>query len=85
MRYLQAWEEKKIIRGKLAYHEPSGAMCQFRLKKQFINQFPDLRSKSGKFLYEVIPFLYWDVLMDFLKRAKEDGKVPPSLLWIAQE
>ncbi|MBS3162419.1 hypothetical protein J4467_00695 [Candidatus Woesearchaeota archaeon] len=82
MRYIQAFKEKEIILGKVSYHNASQAWTIIRFKKEFLLQFPDLRNKKGDFHYELIPFLYWDELMDYLQRERAKGKVPPNLLWL---
>jgi hypothetical protein len=85
MRYIQAYKEKEIIKGKLSYHAASQAWCILRLKKDFISHYQDLKKKRGDFHYEIVPFLYWDVLFDYLKKAREGGQVPPNLLWVKEK
>jgi len=82
MRYLQGYEEKKAITGKISYHLPSRAWTILRFKKEFLKQFPELKTRMGEFEYELIPFLYWEALMSYLEKARKNGQVPPNLLWL---
>ena len=74
------------IKGKISYKESSQAWSIIRLKKQLINEFPELKEKRSKFSYELNRFTCIEEFNKFMNKLKTSKKNNlPMLLWIYKE
>ena len=78
---LQPLNEGKSITGKLSYHDASHSWCVLRIKKELLNEFPDLRDRSSKFTYKITLLSSFEGVEDHVRRIKERGGTPPMLFW----
>lgn len=84
VRYLQPWKQHVAITGRISYHGPSQAWCLIRLKKDFLQEFQELKEKQGEFFYEFLLYYHWEILEQHLQEMKKEGKVPPLLFWVGK-
>ncbi len=70
--------------GKIHYNESNQSWGQLILKKEIVDEFPQLKEKMSKFSYKII---YHRTLKEFLKEIKKlnNEEVMPMLLWLHKE
>lgn len=74
------------INGKLYYNESMQAWNKLKLKKEILDEFPELKEKRSIFSYDMIYHRNKEELEKELKRlAKEKIEVMPILLWLYKE
>ncbi len=78
---------KKIlnIKGKFSYCESIQAWNTIRFKKELINEFPQLREKLSKFIYDIILYEDYEDLEKAVRKMKIDKEALPILLWLRRE
>jgi hypothetical protein len=65
------------IKGNLLYNESAQAWSIIRLKKEVLNEFPELKDKRGNFQYTmVIPHAGQEIDQQFLENIKSQKVVP---------
>ena len=82
MNYIKRSKDVKIVGGKLSYHESMHAWAVLRFKKEFLDEFRDLKDKAMQFGYKLMMFYDYDQINSCLQKAREEGVEPPVLLWI---
>ena len=77
---------KKIIdvEGKLAYAEGFQSWNILRLKKEIVDEFPQLKEKRSNFSYKLIFCRNYEELLNYFKKLKSDS-VMPMLMWMYKE
>ena len=77
---------RKIINidGKIAYGEGFQSWNLIRLKKEIINEFPQLKEKRSSFSYKLIFHRTFEELLKEIKKLKNEN-VMPMLLWLCKE
>lgn len=82
----KALAPKKIIdvEGKLAYAEGFQSWNILRLKKEIVNEFPQLKEKRSNFSYKLIFCRNHEELLNHIKKLKNDS-VMPMLMWMYKE
>ena len=82
----KALTPKKIIDidGKLAYAEGFQSWNLIRLKKEIVDEFPQLREKRSIFSYKMVFCRNYGELLDYIKKLKNDA-VMPMLMWMYKE
>ena len=78
---------KKIIElsGRISYDEHNGAWSRIRLKKEFINEFPDLTERRSNFSYKLLFYRTYLELDKIIKVMKKENKPLPILLFLVKE
>ena len=73
---------KKLIdiQGKIAYAEGFQAWNLIRLKKEIIDEFPQLREKRSSFLYRVVFHRTHEELLKEIKKLRNYDVMPMLLL-----
>jgi len=82
MSYIKRSKDVKIIQGKLSYNESRQAWAILWFKKEFLDEFRELKEKSMQFKYNFLLFHNYNQAEEKLKKAKEKGIEPPVFLWI---
>ena len=72
------------IEGKLAYGEGFQSWILIKIKKEIINEFPQLKEKRSLFSYKLIFHRTYEELFKAIKKLKNDD-VMPMLLWLCKE
>ena len=77
---------KKIINifGKILYNENSQSWSKILFKKEFVDEFPQLKEKRSSFSYEM---KYFRTKKEMLKAVKnlDEEEVMPVLVWLYRE
>jgi hypothetical protein len=72
------------IEGKLAYGEGFQSWNVIRLKKEFVDEFPQLKEKRSSFGYKLKFFRDIDELQKSIKQL-DDRESMPVLMWLYRE
>ena len=72
------------IDGKLAYAEGFQSWNLIRLKKEIVDEFPQLKEKRSNFSYKLIFCRNHEELLNHIKKLREE-EVMPLLLWMYKE
>ena len=72
------------LEGNIAYAEGFQAWNLIRLKKEIIDEFPQLREKRSKFKYRIVFHRTYEELLKAVKRLKSD-EVMPMLMFLYRE
>ena len=72
------------INGKLAYAEGFQSWNILRLKKEIVDEFPQLKEKRSNFSYKMIFCRDHEELLTHIKKLKSDS-VMPMLMWMYKE
>lgn len=77
---------KKIIDidGKLAYAEGFQSWNTIRLKKEIVEEFPQLKEKRSAFSYRLIFFRTHEELQNAVNKLKNE-EIMPMVLWLYKE
>lgn len=75
---------RKIInvKGKMLYNESKQAWCNIKLKRELINEFPQLREKRSNFSYEMMFCRTADELKEILKKMEGDEEAMPIMMFL---
>ena len=78
---------RKIInvKGKIHYNESRQAWSNIKLKRELINEFPQLKEKRGNFSYELMFCRTSEDLDRALKELSKNGEVMPMLMLLYKE
>ena len=72
------------VDGKLAYAEGFQCWNILRLKKEIVDEFPQLKEKRSAFSYRLIFFRTHEELLNSIKKLKNED-VMPLILWMYKE
>ena len=72
------------IDGKLAYAEGFQSWNVIRLKKEIVDEFPQLKEKRSTFSYRLLFSRTYEDLLNAIKKLK-DEEVMPMILWMYKE
>ena len=72
------------IEGKIAYAESFQSWNIIRLKKEIIDEFPQLKEKRSSFSYKLVFCRDFKELLNKVKNLKNDD-VMPMLMWMYKE
>ena len=77
---------KKIINifGKILYNENSQSWSKILFKKEFVDEFPQLKEKRSAFSYEM---KYFRTKKEMIKNIKnlDENEIMPVLVWLYRE
>jgi len=74
------------IFGKISYKESLGLWSIIRLKKEIINEFPQLKEKRSRFGYKMNYYRDIAQLENVVKELKKNKDQPmPVLMWLYKE
>ncbi len=78
---------RKIInvKGKIHYNESKQAWSNIKLKRELINEFPQLKEKRSNFSYELMFCRTSDDLNKALKELSKKGEIMPMLMFLYKE
>ena len=78
---------RKIInvKGKIHYNESKQAWSNIKLKRELINEFPQLKEKRASFSYELMFGRTVEDLDKALKELAKKGEVVPMLMFLYKE
>jgi|SRR3989338_3765167 len=82
---IESQDDVLITTGKLVYKESTRAWCIIRLKHEFIKYFPKLLDVKKRASYKILYPKNQEVLEDFIKQVKEEGKRPLLLYFFEDE
>ena len=82
MSYIKRSKDVKKIQGKLSYNESNQAWSLLWFKKEFLNEFKELKEKSRRFGYQLLLFYNYQQAEENLRKAQEEGIEPPVFLWL---
>ena len=69
----------------MSYNDSVRAWNILRLKKEFLQEFQQLKNRQEQFSYEMLVFYNYEELEKTIKELKNTGKVPPVLFWIGKD
>lgn len=72
------------IDGKLAYSEGFQSWNLIRLKKEIVDEFPQLKEKRSAFSYRLMFFRTHEEILDTIKKLKNE-EVMPMILWMYKD
>jgi hypothetical protein len=72
------------IDGKLAYAEGFQSWNTLRLKREIVDEFPQLKEKRSAFSYRLMFFRTHEELLNAIKKLKNE-EVMPMILWMYKE
>lgn len=77
---------KRIINveGKIAYAESFQAWNVIRLKKELVDEFPQLKEKRSSFSYKIVFCRDFKEITSHINKLKNDS-VMPMLMWLYKE
>ena len=77
---------RKILEtnGKLLYDEGTKSFSRIRLKKEFIEEFPQLKERRSSFSYELKFFRDNEELERTIKKLNKENTMP-ILMWLFKE
>ncbi|MDD5193682.1 MAG: hypothetical protein PHF67_03785 [Candidatus Nanoarchaeia archaeon] len=77
---------RKIVKtnGKLLYDEGTKSFSRIRLKKEIIEEFPQLRERRSSFSYELKFFRDSEELERMIKKLGKEENMP-ILMWLYKE
>lgn len=73
------------LQGKLSYRESLQAWSLIWMKKELINEFPDLKEKRSSFSYKMVFYQTPQELERAVKAMRNEGKPLPILLFLVKE
>ncbi|MDP3728778.1 MAG: hypothetical protein Q8R18_04970 [bacterium] len=85
MEMIQAIQNTRKIQGKINYNDSVRAWNIIRFKKEFLQEFQQLKNRQEKFSYEMLLFYTYEELEKAIKEMKNTGKMLPVLFWIGKE
>jgi hypothetical protein len=79
-------QKKEIsFSGRLSYSWEVRAWNTIRLKKELVNEFPQLKERRSAFGYKTIFYHDYDKLERFIRKLRRDGEALPILVWLIKE
>lgn len=82
---LRPARESLDIKGRIAYTEGHQAWNLIRLKKEIINEFPQLKEKRSSFSYKLLFYHNYSQLEKAIRKMKRNNDALPILLWMVRE
>ncbi len=82
---LRPYNDKLDITGHVSYSEDYGAWNVIRLKKDLLNEFPQLKQKTAKILYKLVFYKSHEELKEAIKQMKDNDEPIPILLYFCKE
>ena len=82
---LRPYNDKLDITGHVSYSEGYGAWNVIRLKKDLLNEFPQLREKTAKILYKLVFYKSHEELKQAIRRMDENKEAIPILLYFCKK
>lgn len=81
MRFLTPRREPLVIDGHLSYNESNQSWNSIKIKKELLNEFPDLKQKQGVFKYKMILHKNPKEIEKFIKEIIINGAYPILLFF----
>ncbi len=79
-------QRKEIcLKGKLSYSWEVRAWNTIRLKKEIVNEFPQLKERLSAFGYNLTFYQDYDNLEKFIRKMKRNKEALPILLWLNKQ
>ncbi|MBD3361200.1 hypothetical protein GF358_00220 [Candidatus Woesearchaeota archaeon] len=82
---LRPWYDVLDVVGSVSYDISARSWALLRLKKEFINQFPQLKEKRGKFSYRMVFYNDYKDLKKVVNKMEKNKDPLPILLYFIQE
>jgi len=78
---------RKIInvKGKIYYNESKQAWSNIKLKRELINEFPQLKEKRSAFSYEILLCKSQEEIEKTINKFIKKGEAVPLLLWLYKD
>ena len=77
---LAPFSEKTVIKGRLVYDCNARACNKIRLKKEFVQRFPQVKKKDAKIEYEMTIYTTYRELFNNLKTMEEQKEPIPIMM-----
>jgi hypothetical protein len=84
-RIIQPVRNEIKIKGKLSYSESNQAWNTIRFKKEFVNEFSQLKEKTSSFGYKMIFYRSYNQLEKTISRSKRKKEPIPVLMFFYKE
>ncbi|MFA5020401.1 MAG: hypothetical protein WC533_04880 [Candidatus Pacearchaeota archaeon] len=79
-------QKKEInLKGKLSYSWEVRAWNTIRLKKEIVNEFPQLKERLSAFGYNLVFFQDYNDFEKATRKIKKNKEALPILLWLVKE
>lgn len=82
---LRPKKETIRVEGKISYEISRQSWDMIRLKKEIINEFPELREKRSRFSYQLIFYRDYKGLEKAIRKMKREGAPLPMFLFLKKE
>jgi hypothetical protein len=82
---LRPQKNKLEIKGKLSYWESTHSWSMMKLKKEVVDEFPQLKERVSAFGYKMIFYHDSNELEKFIRKLRKDGEALPLLVWLIKE
>ena len=73
------------INGKLSYFESMHSWSMLNLKKQILEEFPQLKERTSSFGYKMIFYQDYENLEKFIRKLRKEGEALPIFVWLVKE
>ena len=73
------------IKGKIAYGDSQQAWSIIRLKKEILDEFPQLKERNANFTYKMVFYREYDTFEKAMRKERKNKEVPPILLMLYKE
>ena len=85
MKPLRPSRENIVAKGRISYRESSQAWSLIQVKKEILQEFPQLREKRSKFAYKMILYKGFKELGKSIREMEKRGDSVPLLLFFGRE
>lgn len=82
---LRPYDDTLDIMGNVAYDGNWGAWNTIRLKKEVLQEFPQLKEKTAKFRYKLLFYKNYEEFIEAVKKMRENNEPLPILLYFYKE
>lgn len=82
---LRPYDDVLDIMGNVSYSEGYGAWNTIRLKKEVLNEFPQLKERTTKIRYKLLFYKDYEEFMEAVTKMKENNEPLPILLYFFKE
>jgi len=82
---LRPRREKIEVKGKISYLESTRSWSQISLRKQIVDEFPQLKERMSGFGYKMLFFHEFKDLERLIRKLKRTNHAVPILMWLVKE
>ena len=82
---LRPFDDVLDIMGSVSYSEGYGAWNTIRLKKEVLQEFPQLKEKTAKIRYKLIFYKDYEEFIEAVMKMRENNEPLPILLYFYKD